>query len=73
MPHHTEHVFPRDDTDFVALVDLLALTSPTPRELERRLRETYPKAVVRARELSGENTQVRYVYRDGTWKASRID
>jgi hypothetical protein len=36
-------------------------------DLERRLRAAYPRAAVHARELSGENTVVWYVYRDGHW------
>ena len=35
--------------------------------LQERLRERYPKAIVRARELSGEPLDVWYVYRDGRW------
>ena len=36
-------------------------------ELEARLRVRYPRAVVHARELSGERITVWYVYRDGKW------
>jgi len=36
-------------------------------ELQRRLRERFPHAVVRPRELAGERTQIWYVYRDGRW------
>jgi len=64
---HVEHVNPRDDTDFVALVDELAADVDTPTELEQRLQGTYPDAVVRPRGLSGENVEVWYVYRDGSW------
>jgi hypothetical protein len=39
-------------------------------ELERRLRESYPGAVVRPRDLSNEPFVVWYVYRDGHWVAS---
>jgi len=39
-------------------------------ELERRLRESYPMAVVRPRDLSNEPFVVWYVYRDGHWVAS---
>ena len=39
--------------------------------LQRGLREAgYPRAVVRARELSSEPAQVWYVYREGTWVPS---
>jgi hypothetical protein len=73
MRRHIERVFPRDDTDFVARVDLVARDSQSPADLERRLRTTYPRVVVRARDLSGDQTQVWYVYREGAWEASRSD
>ena len=73
MPSHIERVFPRDDADFVALVDTAALSARSPDELERRLRETHPRAIVRARDLSGEKAQVWYVYRDGSWTPTRRD
>ena len=38
-----------------------------PDALQTRLRETHPSAVVRARELAGETSEVWYVYRDGHW------
>jgi len=41
--------------------------SSTPADLQRSLRERYPRAVVRARELSSEPSEVWYVYREGTW------
>ena len=67
MPRHIERVFPRDDIDFVALVDREALEARSPVELERRLRTAYPRAVVRERDLAGDTPQVWYVYRDGSW------
>jgi hypothetical protein len=36
-------------------------------ELQRRLRERFPRAIVRPRELAGERAQIWYVYRDGRW------
>jgi hypothetical protein len=42
MARHVERVFPRDDTDFVALVDAEAIDSASPAALETRLRKTYP-------------------------------
>jgi len=60
-------VFPRNDIEFVALVDAMALHATTPGDLERRLRGTYSRVVVRARDLEGDHTQVWYVYRDGHW------
>jgi hypothetical protein len=71
MPRHIERVFPRDDADFVALVDQAAIDAGSPAELERHLRESHPRTVVRARDLAGDNTQVWYVYRDGSWTATR--
>jgi hypothetical protein len=70
LPRHVETVFPRDDVAFVALVDAKAVDSATPADLEDRLRDLYPRAVVRARDLEGDHTQVWYVYRDGSWTAT---
>jgi PAS domain-containing protein len=39
----------------------------TPEELERRLRQIFPRAVVRDRNLSGEEPAW-YIYRDGQWR-----
>jgi hypothetical protein len=36
-------------------------------ELQRRLRERFPHSIVRPRGLSGERTEIWYVYRDGRW------
>ncbi len=61
-------VNPRDDSPFVALAErLLADGVRSPGELQARLREEYPEAVVRARELDGEAFTIWYVYRDGHW------
>ena len=64
---HVEHVNPRDDVTFVALVDRLAAATDDAEVLEAQLRETYPDALVRTRGLSGEAIEVWYVYRDGIW------
>jgi PAS domain-containing protein len=40
----------------------------SPDELERRLRQTYPRVLVRERGLTGEVPSW-YVYRDGAWRA----
>lgn len=69
MPH-VEHVNPRGDSIFVALVDQLASDADGPEDLERSLQDTYPDVVVRPRALSGERTEVWYVYRDGSWTDS---
>ena len=42
-----------------------------PETLERLLRATYPRAVVRPRELTGERGVVWYVYREGHWVSGR--
>jgi len=43
----------------------------TPQAFEERLRRMFPRAVVRARELSGE-APAWYVYRDGGWRTSLV-
>jgi hypothetical protein len=59
---------PRHDTDFVTLAQaIVAEGIDSPRDLEERLREHYPRVVVRARELNGEPFTIWYVYRDGHW------
>jgi hypothetical protein len=59
---------PRDDSGFVDFANsLVADGAGTADELQRRLRERYPGASVRRRELSSEPTVVLYVYRDGHW------
>jgi len=40
---------------------------PTAETLQQRLRERYPLAAVRPRDLSSERTAIWYVYRDGHW------
>jgi hypothetical protein len=61
-------VNPRDDMPFVALAEkLMADGVRSPGELQIRLRQEYPEAVVRARELDGEAFTIWYVYRDGHW------
>jgi hypothetical protein len=41
--------------------------------LETRLRTRYPEAAVHPRVLSGERTQIWYVYRDGRWTNARTE
>jgi hypothetical protein len=64
---HVDHVNPRNDADFAALVDGLAADADTPQDLEHRLQDTHPNVVVRPRGLSGEPVETWYVYRDGSW------
>jgi len=60
---------PRSDRGFVALAQRLVAEASAvdPRALERLLRETYPRAIVRERMLSAEREVTWYVYREGTW------
>jgi hypothetical protein len=67
-------VNPADDSAFSDVASQLAQDgAATTVELERRLRETYPRATVHARELAGELTVIWYVYREGHWVSSRHD
>jgi len=60
-------IYPRNDLEFVAVVYALAIDHADVVELQARLRERNPLAVVRQREISSEPTRVWYVYRDGRW------
>jgi hypothetical protein len=60
-------VNPTTDAVFEEHARRLAATSADPQALEARLRQHYPQAVVRRRELSGEPFLMWYVYRDGHW------
>lgn len=65
---------PASDREFRALIDRFLLAGGhAPRDLESTLRTRYPRAVVRQRELAGENLEVWYVYRDGHWIGSEGD
>lgn len=59
---------PRDDAGFTDLAEaLVAEGIATAGALQARLRERFPAAAVRPRELSSEQITVWYVYRDGHW------
>ena len=59
---------PRADAKFVALAEAIVTDGVVaPHELQARLRQEYPGAIVRARELDGEAQSIWYVYRDGHW------
>jgi hypothetical protein len=59
---------PLTDWDFVTCAEeLVSGEIDDPRDLQRRLRERYPQAIVRPRDLSWEQRVVWYVYRDGRW------
>jgi hypothetical protein len=65
-------VNPIDDAAFVAEVERsVADGIVDAADLERRLRQNYPQAIVRPRDLSNEPFVVWYVYRDGHWVPSR--
>jgi len=59
---------PRDDAEFVSYVERqVAAGADSISALQDGIRERYPDAVVRKRELSGEWAVVWYVYREGRW------
>lgn len=59
---------PRNDAAFVAFAEAaLASGASTPEAFQDRLRERYPLAVVRQRELASEPFTIWYCYRDGRW------
>ena len=61
---------PADDLAFAGEVErLMDGGIEDASELQRRLRESHPRAVVRPRDLSNEPFVVWYVYRDGHWVA----
>jgi hypothetical protein len=65
---------PTHDEQFVALVDRFLAEGPgTPEQLQAKLREEYPRTIVRERELTAEPVRVWYAYRDGHWVDSRDD
>jgi hypothetical protein len=64
-------VNPVGDAAFVDRAnELVADEVATPGVLQRRLREQYPRAVVRPRILSAEPIEIWYVYREGVWVRS---
>jgi hypothetical protein len=59
---------PPSDRSFVTFAqELVAGGIDEPAELQARLRERYPEALVRPRDLTWERRVVWYVYRDGRW------
>lgn len=63
-------VNPSADDAFRMLVEKEGEQAASPPELQARLRESHPKALVRPRQLEGERSEIWYVYRDGQWVAS---
>jgi len=65
------HLNPADDEAFAAVVfRLLAAGHRDASDFEDRLRERYPSALVRPRDLAHEPFVMWYVYRDGRWMPS---
>lgn len=62
---------PRDDDTFAAQARELGASSSTAEALQALLRQNYPRAVVRPRQLEGERDEIWYVYREGAWIPSR--
>lgn len=60
---------PADDRDFQDAAEAALFDGQSVAELQRTLRRAYPRAVVRARDLTGERPVVWYVYREGHWVA----
>lgn len=61
---------PPDDRAFQAAIEeALEGGALEPAAAQERLRERYPQAVVRRRELADETIPVWYVYREGRWVA----
>jgi hypothetical protein len=59
---------PADDVEFAeAIEQALAAGLSEPAAVEARLRERYPRALVRPRDLDAESTPTWYVYREGRW------
>lgn len=58
---------PVGDRGFVDYVTEVASDVDAPEELQKRLRVKYPAAIVRLRDIDGEQGVTWYVYRDGRW------
>jgi hypothetical protein len=59
---------PPDDDDFRFDVEAMMESGLVrPFALQDCLRRRYSRAIVRPRELAGEQNQIWYVYRDGRW------
>lgn len=59
---------PVDDSEFASRAEqIVADGAKSPAALQAELRIDYPKAIVRARDLSSEAHIVWYVYREGRW------
>ena len=63
--------FPRNDIEFRDLVNRVAATSVTARELQIGLRQIHPLAVVNSSVSDNMGQPMWYVYRDGSWSKTR--
>jgi len=61
--------FPSYDDGFARVVEAILAQDPSisQLDLQTRLRRLAPSVIVRARELSGEQDETLYVFRDGRW------
>ncbi len=66
-------VNPHDDATFVAAAESRLERGDDPEALQAVLRQDYPFAVVRAREISDATGEIWYVYRDGHWTQPQSD
>jgi hypothetical protein len=61
-------VIPASDWQLAARAhEILGAGVRSPSELEARLRDLHPSLIVRRRDLSGESSELWYVYREGHW------
>jgi hypothetical protein len=58
---------PADDVAFREDAEAALVEGQSAAGLQSILRRSYPRAVVRARDLAGERPVVWYLYRDGHW------
>ena len=58
---------PSTDAEFAAFAWMTLNGLASSDEFERRLRVSYPGAVVHTRQLADEPLAIWYVYRDGRW------
>lgn len=63
---------PADDRAFRKAAEAALFEGQSVNDLQQILRGEYPRAVVRARDLTGERPVVWYVYRDGHWVGGRV-
>jgi hypothetical protein len=68
MPQPALVTNPRSDRVLRELAETLVRDgATTPSALAARLRDRYPRVVVRQRDLSHEPLTIWYVYREGSW------